>query len=236
MKRSSWVGFVPFYLLILIGAIGIATAGSNAVSVISQNRPVEKEHTIVIDAGHGGIDGGATSCTGALESQINLEIALRVNDLFCLLGYDTVMIRTTDESIYTEGDTIAAQKLSDLKERVRITNETSGAILVSIHQNTFQDNRYHGAQVFYAPTQGSDRLARQLQQSLNTTLPGGNNRKIKKADHIYFLQHISCPGVLVECGFLSNPEEEALLRNSDYQKKLSSVIVGSCSLYLSETE
>lgn len=236
MKRSTWIGFVPFYLLILIGAIGIATAGSNAVSVISQNRPVAREHTIVVDAGHGGIDGGATSCTGVLESHMNLEIALRVHDLFTLLGYDTVMIRTTDESIYTEGTTIAAQKISDLKERVRITNETEGAILVSIHQNTFSDNRYHGAQVFYAPTQGSDTLAKLTQQAFNTSLPVSNNRRIKKADNVYFLQHISCPGILIECGFLSNPQEEAMLRDPGYQKKLASVIVGSCSLFLSEQE
>ena len=236
MKRSTWFGFVPFYLLILIGAIGIATAGSNAVTVVSQNRPVQRIHRIVIDAGHGGIDGGATSCTGVLESQINLEIALRVNDLFCLLGYDTVLIRKTDESIYTEGTTIAAQKISDLKERVRITNETQGAVLISIHQNTFSDSRYHGAQVFYAPTQSSDRLAKQMQQELVSCLDPDSNRKVKKADNVYFMQHIDCPGVLIECGFLSNPEEEAKLRNSEYQKKLSAVIVGSCSLYLSQVE
>lgn len=236
MKRSTWFGFVPFYLLILIGAIGIASAGSNAVTVVAQNRPVERQHCIVIDAGHGGIDGGATSCTGVLESQINLEIALRVNDLFCLLGYDTVMIRKTDESIYTEGNTIAAQKISDLKERVRITNETKNAVLISIHQNTFSNSRYHGAQVFYAPTQGSDRLAKQLQQDLVSCLEPDSNRKIKKAENVYFMQHISCPGVLIECGFLSNPEEEANLRDTEYQKKLSAVIVGSCSLYLSNEQ
>ena len=232
MKGSTWVGFVPFYLLVLIVVIGIAGAGSNAVTAIAQNRPVERKHCIVIDAGHGGIDGGATSCTGVLESQINLEIALRINDLFRLLGYDTVMIRETDESVYTEGNTIAAQKISDLKERVRITNETEKALLISIHQNTFSDNRYHGAQVFYAPTESSDRLAKKLQQELVTYLEPESNRKIKKADNVYYMQHINCPGVLIECGFLSNPEEEAKLRNADYQKKLSAVIVGSCSHYL----
>lgn len=236
MKRSTWFGFVPFYLLILIGAIGVASAGSNAVTVLSQNKPVDREHCIVIDAGHGGMDGGATSCTGVLESKINLEIALRVNDLFRLLGYDTVMIRTTDESIYTEGTTIAAQKISDLKERVRITNETQGAVLISIHQNTFSDSRYNGAQVFYAPTHGSDRLARQMQQDLIMCLDPDSNRKVKKADNVYFMQHITCPGILIECGFLSNPQEEAKLRDEAYQKKLSAVIVGSCSLYLSEQE
>lgn len=234
MKGSSWVGFAPFYLLIIICAIGIACAGSNAVDAMTQNSPVAREHCLIIDAGHGGIDGGATSCTGVLESRINLEIALRVNDLFRLLGYDTVMIRETDESIYTEGNTIAAQKISDLKERVRITNETENAVLISIHQNTFSDSRYHGAQVFYAPTKGSDGLAKRLQQDLIFCLEPDGNRKIKRADNVYFMQHINCPGVLIECGFLSNPEEEAKLRSADYQKKLSAVIVSSCSQYLEQ--
>ena len=234
MKRSGWFGFVPFYLLVLICVIGIASAGSSAVTVIAQNRPVARQNCIVIDAGHGGIDGGATSCTGVLESMINLDIALRINDLFCLLGYDTVMIRKTDESIYTEGSTIAAQKLSDLKERVRITSETENAVLISIHQNTFSDSRYHGAQVFYAPTLESDQLAKRLQQDLIACLDPNSNRQIKKADNVYFLQHISCPGVLIECGFISNPEEEAKLRSEDYQKKLAAVIVSACSLFLAE--
>lgn len=234
MKRSGWFGFVPFYLLVLICVIGIASAGSSAVTVIAQNRPVARQNCIVIDAGHGGIDGGATSCTGVLESMINLDIALRINDLFCLLGYDTVMIRKTDESIYTEGSTIAAQKLSDLKERVRITSETENAVLISIHQNTFSDSRYHGAQVFYAPTLESDQLAKRLQQDLIACLDPDSNRQIKKADNVYFLQHISCPGVLIECGFISNPEEEAKLRSEDYQKKLAAVIVSACSLFLAE--
>ena len=114
MKRENWIGFVPFYLLVVIVILGIASFGSNTVTTMKQQRPVDRTHRIVIDAGHGGIDGGATSCTGVLESHLNLEIALRLEDLFHLLGYDTVMIRRTDESIYTEGNTIAAQKVSDL--------------------------------------------------------------------------------------------------------------------------
>ena len=218
----------------MILAIGIAKAGSNTVSVISQQRPVERRNCLVIDAGHGGIDGGATSCTGVLESQINLEISLRLDDLFHLLGYDTVMIRKTDESVYTEGTTIAAQKISDLKERVRICNQTENAVLISIHQNTFSDSRYKGAQVFYACTDGSERLAKCIQQEIISTLNPGSNRRVKKADHVYFMKNITCTGVLIECGFLSNPEEEAKLRNPEYQKKLCAVIASSCSLYLAE--
>lgn len=234
MKRSMWIGFIPFYLLILILTIGVAKASSSAVSVVSQQRPVERNNKIVIDAGHGGIDGGATSCTGVLESKINLEIALRLDDLFHLIGYDTVMIRKTDESVYTEGNTIAAQKASDLKERVRIVNETPGAILISIHQNTYSDSRYYGPQVFYAETDGSSNLAKRIQRDMISALNPNSNRKVKKADHVYMMQKISCTGVLIECGFLSNPEEESKLRNADYQKKICAVIAASCSLHLSE--
>ena len=230
MKRETWIAFAPFYLLVAIIFLGISKGGSEAVTAINQQRPVERQHTIVIDAGHGVIDGGATSCTGILESQINLEIALKMEDLFHFLGYETVMIRRTDESIYIQGNTIAAQKVSDLNERVRIVNKTPGAILISIHQNTFSDNKYSGAQVFFAPTEGSRELARRLQGDLASHLNPGSNRKEKKADNIYLLQHISRPGVLIECGFISNPQEEARLRDPDYQRKLCAVIASSLSL------
>lgn len=232
MKKGNWVGMLPFYLLAAILCIGAALWGSGSVTTAVQNTPVDREHTIVIDAGHGGIDGGATSCTGVLESRINLEIALRLNDLLRLLGMDTVMIRTTDTSVYTEGKTIAAQKVSDLKERVRICNGTENAILISIHQNTFSDSRYGGAQVFYAATQGSQQLAAALQKTFCDSLNSGSNRKAKSAESVYLLQNIRCTGVLVECGFLSNPEEEARLRDSGYQQKICCVIAGSLQEFL----
>lgn len=229
MKRDNWVAFVPFYLMVVMVCILLAGGGSGAVDVVSQNIPVEREHRIVIDAGHGGVDGGATSCTGVLESQINLEIALRLDDLMHLVGYDTVMIRKTDTSVYTQGQTIAAQKVSDLKERVRIVNQTENAILISIHQNTFSDSRYGGAQVFYAKDEDSRKLANQMQNDLIRYLNPESHRKPKKASGIYLMDHIDRTGVLVECGFLSNPEEEAKLRSEAYQKKLCCVIVSSLS-------
>lgn len=229
MKRDNWVAFVPFYLFVVLICIMAAGGGSSAVDVVSQNMPVERQHRIVIDAGHGGVDGGATSCTGVLESQINLEIALRLDDLMHLLGYDTVMIRKTDTSIYTQGQTIAAQKVSDLKERVRIVNQTENAILISIHQNTFSDSRYGGAQVFYAKDEDSRKLANQMQNDLIRYLNPESRRKPKKASGVYLMDHIDHTGVLVECGFISNPEEEAKLQNDAYQKKLCCVIVSSLS-------
>lgn len=231
-KRRSWI---PFYLLTIAAVLVAAEWGSRTVTVIAENTPIFREHCIIIDPGHGGEDGGATSCTGIVESTYNLDISLRLNDLFHLLGYDTRMIRTTDISVYTKGETIAQKKVSDLKERVRIVNETENALLLSIHQNNFSDSRYSGAQVFYAETQGSEFLAKQLQDTFAATLNPGSNRKSKKSDGVYLMEHIRCTGILIECGFLSNAAEEAKLRNSDYQKKLCSVIAATVSKYLSNT-
>ena len=232
MKRDNWIVFVPFYLLVVIVFLGVAHLGSETVTTIHQQQPVDRQHRIVIDAGHGGIDGGATSCTGVLESHINLEIALRLENVFHLLGYDTVMIRRTDESVYTQGNTIASQKVSDLKERVRMVNETSGAILVSIHQNTYSDNRYWGAQVFYGKDAQSKSLAQTMQQNIISTLNSGSLRKSKQAKGVYLMENISAPGILIECAFLTNPKEEELIRNGDYQKSLCAVIGSTISIWL----
>lgn len=223
------------YVLTIIGVLVAAQWGSRAATVIAENTPVARSHCIVIDAGHGGEDGGATSCTGRLESGYNLDIALRLNDLLHLLGYDTRMIRTADTAIYTKGETIAQKKVSDLKERVRIVEETQGSLLLSIHQNTFPDGRYSGAQVFYADTPGSRDLAEQLQTNLVTAVNPGSNRKCKKSDGVYLMEHISRPGVLIECGFLSNAEEEAKLRSATYQKRLCCVIAATVSQNLTNT-
>ena len=232
MKKVNWVGLLPFYLLTVIVILALTLGGSRAVTVIGQTTPVIRYHRIVIDAGHGGIDGGATSCTGVRESKLNLEIALRLDALLHLLGMETVMIRSTDTSVYTEGDTIAAQKMSDLKERIRIVQSTENALLISIHQNTFSDARYSGAQVFYANDPESEKIANMLQQSLVEALDPGSNRKCKKASGIYLMQNIGRTGVLVECGFLSNPQEEAKLRSAEYQKKLCCVLVSGISRYV----
>ena len=232
MERKNVIGMVPFYLLFFIGFLGIANWFSNARTTAVQTDPVARQHTIVIDAGHGGVDGGATSCTGVLESQINLQIALRLNDLLNLLGMDTLMIRTTDTSVYTEGNTIAAQKVSDLKERVRMVAQTENAILISIHQNTFSNSKYSGAQVFYADTPGSRELAQELQTAFVSTINHGSNRKCKSAKGIYLMEQINCPGVLIECGFLSNPEEEAKIRSNKYQNDICCVIASALSRHL----
>ena len=228
------ISLFPVYILVLTCFLLAGIAGSHAISVFSESLPVTDRKCVIIDPGHGGMDGGATSCTGVTESTINLAIALKLNDLMHLLGIHTQMTRSSDISIHTSGNTIAAQKVSDLKERVRIANSAENAILVSIHQNHFTDSRYSGAQVFYAPDGESMDLAGQLQTAFVSTLNPGSNRKSKRGEGIYLLQKVDLPAVLIECGFLSHHEEEAKLRTDSYQKKLTAVIAAVCSTYLHE--
>ena len=192
----------------------------------------QNPYYIIIDAGHGGVDSGAVSCTGVYESAINLEISFKLNDLMHLLGVRTVMIRNTDRSVYTSGQTIAAKKVSDIKERVRIVNSTPNAVFVSIHQNNYPDSKYSGAQVFYNMQTGSKQLAEQVQTALREKLNPKNKRQVKRSSGIYLMEHINCTGILVECGFLSNPTEEAKLRCDEYQKNLSSIIAATICQYL----
>lgn len=233
MKKNR--GWMTLYLLTAAVFLTCIHFANKAVTVIAQGSPLPRAHCIIIDPGHGGEDGGATSCAGILESEYNLQIARRLRDLLCLMGYDTKMTRTTDISIYTKGKTLSQKKMSDLKERVRITNETENGILISIHQNIFPDSQYSGAQVFYADTATSMDLAKQMQSLLVSSLNPGSKRQCKKSSGIYLMEHITRPGILIECGFLSNPREEALLRTPEYQKKLCCVIAAGLDGYLSNT-
>lgn len=225
---------VPIYALVLLSFLMSGLLGNQIVTVISENAPIINRRCFIIDAGHGGVDGGAVSCTGVYESQINLQIALKLNDLMRLLGMETKMIRSTDISVYTHGETIAAKKSSDLKERVRIVNETENATLLSIHQNHYSDSYYSGAQIFYPQTEGSEALAKKLQANFIRSLNPGSNRQAKKVEGLYLMKHIKTPGVLIECGFLSNYDEEAKLRNGEYQNHICCVIASVCSVYANE--
>ena len=237
MKRFHfYFQLIPVYGMVFLLTILVALVGNKAVQTISETAKFSQNYTIIIDAGHGGEDGGAISCTGIRESTINLEIALRLNDLMQFLGYHTKMIRTEEMSIYTDGETIAQKKVSDLKERVRICNETEDSILLSIHQNTFSDSRYSGAQVFYPETAGSQEFAEHLQEAMIRTVNPGSKRAAKKAQGIYLMEHIQCPGILVECGFLSSAEEEARLRSVTYQQKLSCVIATTVACFILDAQ
>ena len=230
MKRR-----LPFYLCIYVLIFGVIIAFgailNNSISVFCESTNIQRLHTFVIDAGHGEPDGGATSCTGVLESEINLAIAHRLNDLMHLLGMQTVMIRSNENSVYTDGKSIASKKVSDLKQRLKIIEETDNAVLVSIHQNHFADDRYSGAQVFFASTENSAELAKKIQERFRTTINPTSKRQPKKAENVYLMQHIKCTGILIECGFLSNPQEEYKLRDKAYQKQLAGIIATELSQY-----
>ena len=232
MKRKVTAA-VPAYIAILLLFIAVAHWGSNVITALSEQTPLTERACVVIDAGHGGEDGGAVSCTGIHESILNLQIALKLNDLLHLLGIDTYMIRTTDRSVYTEGNSVAARKVSDLKERVRLINILQPELLVSIHQNHFTDSKYSGPQVFYSNNGKSNSVAADMQQKLSSVLMPSNNRKEKIASGIYLMDHIHCTGLLIECGFLSNAEEEKRLRDAQYQKMLAATIAAVVAEHLS---
>ncbi len=184
---------------------------------------------LILDAGHGGEDGGAVSITGVPESQINLAIVLKLRDVLGLYGVAPVVLREEDISLHdSEAGTLREKKRSDLKNRVAMVEEIEGGTLLSIHQNTYPGSRYHGTHVFYAPTEGSQKLAEHFQNSIKTALQPDNERAVKQIpDTVYIMNHVTCPAILIECGFLTNPGEEALLRDEDYQRKLSAVIAAA---------
>lgn len=231
-KRLAWIGM---YLSVIALFFALLAASNGAITVVSENVPIPGRRHIIVDAGHGGEDGGAISCTGKLESACNLEIAQRLEDLLSFLGQKTSLIRSDDRSVYTAGTTLSQKKVSDLKNRVKIVNETENGFLISIHQNTFPDGKYSGAQVFYAKDDFSQKISKQLQSDLISVLNIGSNRECKPAKGIYLMEHITVPGVLVECGFLSNPREEALLYTKAYQQKLCAVVATSIVRALSNT-
>ncbi len=226
-KYGIFYVFVCTAVLLSALLLSRLTSAIAVSSVTAESAPV-----IVIDAGHGGEDGGALSVSGIRESGINLEISLRLNDMLHFLGAQTRMIRTADVSVYTEGNTIAAKKVSDIKNRVALVRNTPNAVLISIHQNQFPEEKYRGAQVFYAA--GSEDLANALQSALIAQVDPKNHRACKLAKDIYLMEHVSCPAALIECGFLSNYAEEQLLRDPTYQKKLAAAIAGSLLTCLEE--
>ena len=194
-------------------------------------RPVSvtRAAPLILDAGHGGEDGGAVSVTGVPESRVNLEIVQKLRDTLALYGVDPVVLREEDVSLHDpEASTLREKKRSDLKNRVRAVEAVEGGTLLSIHQNSYPGSQYRGAQVFYAPTGGSRELAELLQTALREELQPDNDRQAKPIpESVYLMNHVSCPAVLVECGFLTNPEEEALLRDGGYQRKLALVLASA---------
>lgn len=180
-------------------------------NVSAENSPGKCEYTIVIDAGHGGADGGAVASDGISEKVINLEIAYKLNYILRAYGLNTVMTRTDDESIHdSNAKTLREQKVSDIHKRMSIMESDENNIFVSIHQNKFSNST------------DSAVLANCIQNSVCSLLQNDNKRVIKKSgSNIYLLYYAKRTAVLVECGFVSNPQENKLLENSDYQRKMA---------------
>ncbi|MBC8545413.1 N-acetylmuramoyl-L-alanine amidase [Clostridiaceae bacterium NSJ-31] len=199
---------------------------------MNQTQPVlmttpESLPTIVIDAGHGGIDGGAVGVHKEIEKDINLAIATTLNTMLQAGGYPTVMVRNSDISIHDPQYTsVRQQKVSDIKNRLKLAEETPNAIYISIHQNQFEQSQYHGAQMFYSVNNPESQiLAETLRMQFKTLLQPENERETKPAQkNLYILHHATCPAVLVECGFLSNPDEASLLATEDYQRQVAFTI------------
>lgn len=217
LRRYAYV-----YLYVAAFFLGLAAVARHSVEAVSGLAPLPGSSVIIIDAGHGGEDGGTTGAAGTAEDEVNLAIAKRLEAMLTLLGCQTRMTRTDSESLSTEGETIRARKQSDLRNRVALVNGSSGGILISIHQNHFPDPKYDGAQVFH--TRGAEELAKAMQTVLTDALAPHSRRQPKIAKGVYLMEHINCPGLLVECGFLSNPAEEQKLRSADYQKQLAAVM------------
>lgn len=217
LKRYAYV-----YLYVVAFFLGCAGLLLRSVETAGEMAPFSSHSLLVIDAGHGGMDGGTTGVSGVREDAVNLAIAKRLNAVLTLFGYETAMTRTTEADVSTEGETIRARKQSDLRNRVSQINALPDALVISIHQNHYPDPRYDGPQVFHTPNAAE--LAAAMQSALNAALDPTSRRSPKTASGIYLMEHISHPGLLVECGFLSNPSEEQKLSSAEYQRNLAAIL------------
>lgn len=185
--------------------------------------------TLIIDAGHGGADGGASTDSGVCESGINLDIAQRLELIAGFMGADAVMTRTADEIAYPdEADTIAKKKAYDQKSRVALINSIENGVLISIHQNKYPDPRPSGPQALYGKAEGGRELG-ELVQLLLTECVCKDNRRVAApiSDDVYLMRNAACPAVLVECGFLSNADEAVKLQTEEYRLKLAVVLAAA---------
>ncbi len=224
-------------VLALFFVLSILQISENAKFVQTSAETVNAEKIkVIIDAGHGGVDGGAVASDNTLEKNINLEIALILNDLLRMSGADTIMVRDSDISIHSpSAKTIRAKKASDLHNRLKIIQDNPDYIFISIHQNTYSDSFYKGAQVFYSPLSSeSVDLAGCLQDSIASRLQKDNERAIKKCtSDVYLIYNSQSTAVLCECGFISNAEELNNLKNKEYQKQIAFCIFSGILDYYS---
>lgn len=219
MKKNIISAFI---LTFLIFAPVLSEKLAEEVSLIKM-----RSFVIVIDVGHGGSDPGKVSTSGIEEKNVNLAIARYLQDYLIAQDYTVFLTRDTDCGLYDEN--VSNKKRSDLNNRIKFFTEKNADLVISIHQNSYPDQTQHGAQTFYyTGNDNSKALAENIQESL-LSIDSTNKRKAKANDSYYLLKYCPSPAVIVECGFLSNPEETERLTDSNYQKNLSYAIsIGVC--------
>ena len=213
------------YFVVVILMISVISFISNrkktdTVSVVSL--PVS-DKTIVLDAGHGYPDEGAESASGVTEASINLSITKKVQSLLEQSGCNVILTRSDENGIYSlESNTLRQKKVTDIKNRVKIGNESSADAFISIHLNKIPQSQYYGWQTFFKKdNEKSEQLARSIQEELNSSMQKENKREALKITGKYIIEHVEIPITIIECGFLSNPEEEKLLQQDEYQNRLA---------------
>ena len=229
LKRLIKIVLIVALLAVAAVFVKIIVSNGGLKPVLNQN----SRSTLVLDAGHGGIDGGAISDSGLKESDINLQIALKTEALVRFLGIDTVMTRETDTD---NSDNEAYSEHDNLVQRVKLANSTENAVLISIHQNKFPSAVVSGAEVMYSDNDDSKALGLITQDNLVTLLDSSNRRVARPAPkELLLTSSVECPTILVECGFMSNPQEVQKLASNDYQLKLAAILAGSYIQFLNNT-
>ena len=235
MKKESWADIMP---KLLFGGMLLACVLLSVFFLVQGVKAVESDtdavlNTLVIDPGHGGIDGGAISAEGIKESDINLAIAIRLEKILVFLG-QPVRLTRSDDSCKTDFSNYSEHE--DLEERTSFINGTPGAILISIHQNDFLTSQPSGSQVLYASTPGSEELGKRCHQNLISSLDPENRRVAEPAPKaLYITSHVTCPAVLVECGFMSNNFDVQKLCRGEYQCAIALILSASLLQYLNDT-
>lgn len=227
MKRYFVSVFIISALLITASVLLLIYTVTSSVLADSALVSDSPHSVVIIDAGHGGADSGAVGPDGTLEKDLNLSIALKLKEYLEENNTSVILTRKNDDSIH-DGDssTLREKKVSDIHNRMKIMEDTDNCIFVSIHQNSFGQSKYKGTQVFYSPnTDSSVLLAQSIQKSVVNQIQNDNKREIKKCtDSVYLIYNAKKTAVLVECGFMTNSDELALLKSEEYQTELSKAI------------
>ena len=221
-KKRITIVISSIFLSILFFVLskGNSISDENYISTVSL--PVSGK-VVVVDAGHGVPDEGAESSKGTTEAETNLKIALKLQNLLEQSGCRVILTRSDENAIYdVDSKTLKQKKISDIHNRVKIGNESQADIFVSIHLNKIPQKQYDGWQTFYKEgSKEGEKLAKLIQGELKEAIQKENNRIPKTIDNIYIIKHVEIPTTIVECGFLSNPDEEKLLLEDEYQNKLA---------------